>query len=473
MSNYFQKYKKSATALVLVFAVSYPASLSATSNLQSWDNINEEADSLDAVSGRFVVSRRNVGGVGFDDPTQSIPEIVPYDLGRQAAKDDLQVVKNSVIRSDLLTYPDSYETHQGSFKQKIRTAYNNTALFECPNFLDRVQDFSVKLFKVSQNHLSKSKDRNEWAKDDTLGGYFTFTLNKDQKVSLLIPDLNVVLPLYMEHRRSHLDSLAPYGVDLTPDQRITGQFINRILSGEIPGDPLKRGIKFRLQNQTGLSLDELVNRFTGRNLPLQIQGVEDRERSVLRGLIETWQEFERNNPNPLRILDYIRNTRNSPFLVKYPDFALEVGQKIVARRKEEIKQTGDRERIVLRGLIETWQEGEKTNSNPFRILDYIRNTRNSPLLVKYPALSFEVGHQIVIRRKSELTKQPEDQERLLLQTLIYKWQEGEKTNPNPSRILDYIRNTRNSPLLVKYPDFALEVGQKIVARRKEELNDKC
>lgn len=414
MSNYFTKYKKSATALALVFAVSYSASVSASNiHYQGQDIIDENADSLNALNGgRFVLSRgNNIGIDGVDDPNphNSIEEVVPYDLGINVARNDLQSVKNSVIQSPLLTYPELYEDHQNSFKQKIVTAYNNTPLRDCHNFLDHARDLSVKLFKVSQNQLSKSKNRNEWAEDDTLGGFFTFTLNNNQKVSILVKDLSIVLPLYSNHRHPDLNSMAPWvepqdGLQLTADQRITSQFINRILSGEIPGDPLKRGIKFRLQNRTGLTLDELVNRFTGRNLPLQIQGVEDRERSF------------------------------------------------------------------LRGLIDTWQEGEKTNPNPARILDYIRNTRNSPLLVKYPALAFEVGQKIVVKRKAEFTNQTEDQERLLLQTLIYKWQEGEKTNPNPARILDYIRNIRNSPFLVKYPDFAVEVGKKIVARRKEEIN---
>ena len=462
----FQKSIKRATALALIFAVSSPVSATHVT-WSSKGGINED-DSFATIASRDIRLSIRDDDFGFVEANPQRTETISYSRAVDAAQNDLQDVKRSVIASDLLTYPQSYENHKETFKGRIRGVYQNTPLSRCQD--NPLEEISVNLFKVSQKHLSKSKERLEWVPDETLGAFFTFTNNKDEKVSILIKDLNAVLPLYMENRRSHLDSLAPYGVDLTPDQRITGQFINRILSGEIPGDPLKRGIKFRLQNQTGLTLDELVNRFTGRNLPLQIHGVEDRERSFLRGLIYMWQEGEKTNPNPFRILDYIRNTRNSPFLVKHPDFALEVGQQIAARRKEEIKQIGDRERTLLLGLIDTWQEGEKTNPNPARILDYIRNTRNSPLLVKYPALAFEVGQKIVVKRKAELTKQTEDQERLLLQTLIYKWQEGEKTNPNPARILDYIRNTNNSHFLVKYPDFAVEVGKKIVARRKEEIN---
>ncbi|CAK9254201.1 unnamed protein product [Sphagnum jensenii] len=259
-------------------------------------------------------------------------------------------------------------------------------------------------------------------------------------------------------------------VRLTPDQLVTSQFINRIFMGEIPGNPLKEGIKFRLQNRTGLTLDELVNRFTQRNLPLQIHGVEDRERSFLRGLIYMWQEGEKTNPNPFRIMDYIRNTRNSPFLVKHPDFALEVGQQIVVRRKEEIKQIGDRERTLLLGLIDTWQEGENINPNPARILDYIRNTRNSPLLVKYPALAFEVGQKIRCEKKSRTHETNRRPRASLASDSYLQMARGRKDQSNPARILDYIRNTNNSHFLVKYPDFAVEVGKKIVARRKEEIN---
>jgi hypothetical protein len=83
-----------------------------------------------------------------------------------------------------------------------------------------------------------------------------------------------------------------------------------------------------------------------------------------------------------------------------------------------------------------------------------------------------VGHQLVVKRKADITNDTADKERFLLQTLIYTWQEGEKTNLNPARILDYIRNTKNSYFLVKYGNFALDVGQRIVGRRKEELGIK-
>ena len=470
----FQKSLRRAIALALIFAVSSPVSAS----LVTWtskQNINEDESFEYIATGRMDLSITPIAGIGREDENQRPhTETIRYLPAVEAAKEDLQAVKRSVIASDLLTYPQSYENHQTSFQNLITQVYRHTQLSRCQD--NPLEEISVKLFKVSQKHLGTSNERpGEWARDETLGGFFTFTFNKNRNVSILVNDLNVVLPLYSNHRYSDggENTLAPYGVNLTENQLITGQFINRVLNELSRNDPaaLKAGIKFRLrpENSAG-SLETLFNRFTQRNLPLQIHGVEDRERSFLRGLIYVWQEFERNNPNPFRILDYIRNTRNSPFLVKYPDFALEVGQQIVARRKEEIKQIGDRERTLLLGLIDTWQEGENINPNPARILDYIRNTRNSPLLVKYPALAFEVGQKIVVKRKAEITKQTADQERLLLQTLIYKWQEGEKTNPNPARILDYIRNTNNSHFLVKYPDFAVEVGKKIVARRKEEIN---
>ena len=275
MFNCIQKYKKSATALALVFAVSYSGSLSASNiRYQGQDIIDENADSLDAIRGKFALSMR-LGGDVININAPSIPLDVDYQDGINVARNDLQAVKNAVIQSPLLTYPELYEDHQNAFKQKIVTAYNNTVLAQCDNFLDRTRDLSVKLFKVSQNQLSRSKNRNEWALDETLGGVFTFTLNNNQKVSILVRDLGVVLPLYSNHRHPDPHSMAPWvepqeNVQLTPDQLITSQFINRIFMGEIPGNPLKRGIKFRLENRTGLTLDELVNRFTGRNVPLQI-----------------------------------------------------------------------------------------------------------------------------------------------------------------------------------------------------------
>jgi len=277
MSNYFKKYKKSATALALVFAISYPTYLSASHvSFRGQDIIDENADSIDDISGKFALSMRPpAADPRRDDPTQFVPLDVSYDIGKQVAKNNLKAVKNSVIQSPLLTYPELYEDHQNSFKQKIRTAYNDTSLAQCDNFLDHVRNFSVKLFKVSQNDLSNSKTRNEWTYDDTLGGFFTFTLNNGQKVSILVKDLNVVLPLYSNHRHPDLRSMAPWvepqdGIQLTADQRITGQFINRILSSEIPGNPLKQAIKYRLQNKT-MSLENLTKHMRGEDLPLVVQ----------------------------------------------------------------------------------------------------------------------------------------------------------------------------------------------------------
>ena len=270
MGLYFQKSLKRATALALIFAVSAPVSASRIT-WSAMGSINED-DSFATIASRDITLSIRNGGILHDiedDLNQKRTETISYARGVDEALNDLQAVKRSVIASDLLSYPQSYGNHKEAFKGKIRGIYQNTPLSRCDD--NPLEEISVNLFKVSQKHLSQSKERLEWVPDDTLGAFFTFTNNKDQKVSILIKNLNAVLPLYMEHRRSHLDSLAPYGVDLTPDQRITGQFINRILSGEIPGDPLKRGIKFRLQNQTGLSLEELVNRFTGRNVPLQVQ----------------------------------------------------------------------------------------------------------------------------------------------------------------------------------------------------------
>lgn len=157
MFNCIQKYKKSATALALVFAVSYSGLLSASNiRYQGQDIIDENADSLDAISGKFALSVR--GNIdehhGILIPSVSLD--VPYDLGRQTAKNDLQSVKNSVIQSPLLTYPELYEDHQNSFKQKIVTAYNNTALAQCDNFLI-ARALSVKLFKVSQINYQKAR----------------------------------------------------------------------------------------------------------------------------------------------------------------------------------------------------------------------------------------------------------------------------------------------------------------------------
>ena len=266
----FKKKFKRATALALIFAVSLPVSATqVTWTMKQHINENESFESIAA--GSMNLSIRDFGFL--DNMEDGVPlqrtETIRYLPAVEVAKEDIQQVKRSVVASDLLSYPQSYDAHKEAFQNLLAHVYRNTQLGKCQG--NPLEEISVNLFKVSQKHLSKSKERLEWVPDETLGAFFTFTNNKDQKVSILIRDLNAVLPLYMEHRRSSLDSLAPDGVALTADQRITGQFINRILSGEIPGNPLKRGIKFRLQNLTGLTLEELVNRFTGRNVPLQVQ----------------------------------------------------------------------------------------------------------------------------------------------------------------------------------------------------------
>ena len=266
MGLYFQKSLKRATAIALIFAFSTPVFATHVTCMMK-QHINEDESFEYIATGRMDLSIRQIGmPYGHrDDNNAQRTETIRYLPAVEVAKEDIQQVKRSVVASDLLSYPQSYGNHKTAFQNLIAQAYRNTQLSRCDG--NPLEEISVNLFKVSQKHLSRSKDRLEWVPDETLGAFFTFTNNKDQKVSILIKDLNAVLPLYMEHRRSSLDSLAPDGVELTADQRITGQFINRILSGEIPGNPLKRGIKFRLQNQTGLTLDELVNRFTGNNIP--------------------------------------------------------------------------------------------------------------------------------------------------------------------------------------------------------------
>jgi hypothetical protein len=140
-------------------------------------------------------------------------------------------------------------------------AYSHTPLIRCSG--NPLNDISSNLFKVSQKRLSRSKERNEWSEDRNLQTFITFVQNKDGRVSALIKGLDVALPLYKNHRTSNLDSLTPYGASLTSDQKVTAQFMNRLLS-EYP-DAFRRGLGYRLQNKT-MSLDNLWNFITGRNM---------------------------------------------------------------------------------------------------------------------------------------------------------------------------------------------------------------
>jgi hypothetical protein len=403
--------------------------------------------------------------------SENLPPVVEsYSLGRatKSALDEAQWMEKEVLKSPALVLPVDFNYHKkGRFDQKMREAYPEFKWDEYDRFLKN--DLS-RLFYNLQEHVAKNQFSNNWKKTNVEKVMVSFGRNTKGDLIVYLDPLKIGLPVYKDQRLADKDAFTPVNVKLSKSQQDSLNFLLHVMCND--PSKLMQMVSYRSYHPEEPLADSQYFFTHGKQRALELPvAVIDKDRIFLQFLIEKWQESEVNNPNPLRILDYIRNTKNSPLLIKYPDFAWELGEKMVVRRKTEIKKAED-ERSFLRGLIHTWQDGERDNPNPLRILDYIRNTKNSPLLVKYPALSLEVGHQLVVKRKADITNDTADKERFLLQTLIYTWQEGEKTNLNPARILDYIRNTKNSYFLVKYGNFALDVGQRIVGRRKEELGIK-
>ena len=272
---YFQKSLKSATALAMIFAVSSPISATQVT-WTSKDHINEENSFESIATGSMNLSIRRIlnhRDEMLENNQQQASETIRYLPAVEAAKGDVQAVKRSVVASNLLTYPQSHASHKLAFENLIAQVYGNTSLGRCLGdqnspYRNQIEEISDKLFKVSQKHLANSKDRDEWINAEAdlgSGGFFTFTLNNDQKNSIYVNDLNIALPLYGEHRQSNVNSLTPRGANLTADEIITAQFLNRIQSGEIPNNPFKEAIKYRRANKR-MSLENLTRHMRGEDL---------------------------------------------------------------------------------------------------------------------------------------------------------------------------------------------------------------
>ena len=432
--------------------------------------IQEDAN-LNALSAKVIRVERVLNGAGYErDPYQQEKNVEALSLGQatKSALDEAQWMEDEVLKSPALVLPIDSATHKKNrFKQKMRDSFST---FSDEEYKQHLEHKLSKMFPVLLHHVAKNQFSNNWKKTNVEKVMVSFGRNTKGDLIVYLDPLKIGLPVYKDQRLAEKAAFTPYKVTLSKQQEDSLNFLLYVMCNK--PEKLMDMVSYRSYHPEEPLADSQYFFTHGKQRALELPvAVIDKDRIFLQFLIEKWQESEVNNPNPLRILDYIRNTKNSPLLIKYPDFAWELGEKMVVRRKTEIKKAED-ERKFLRGLIYTWQDGERDNPNPARIFDYINNKKNSPLLVKYPALSLEVGHQLVVKRKADLTNDTADKERFLLQTLIYTWQEGEKTNLNPARILDYIRNTKNSYFLVKYGNFALDVGQRIVGRRKEELGIK-
>lgn len=428
-------------------------------------------EDLNDLSTRLInVERKQVVFEKGEDPEKARPitQVLSFAKATKSALDEARWMESEVLKSHALVLPVDFNFHRKfRFDDKMREAYPEFKWDEYDRFL---KNNLSRLFYNLQNHLAQQQDTNNWKKTAIEKVLVTFGRNTKGDLIVYLDPLKIGLPVYKDQRLADKDAFTPFNVKLSKSQQDSLNFLLHVMAND--PSKLMNMVSYRSYHPEESLADSQYFFTHGKPKALELPvAVMDKDRLFLQALIEKWQESEVHNPDPLRIFAYIRNTKNSPLLIKYPDFAWEIGEKMVARRKTEIKKAED-ERSFLRGLIHTWQDGERDNPNPARIFDYINNKKNSPLLVKYPALSLEVGHQIVVKRKADLTNDTADKERFLLQTLIYRWQEGEKTNLNPSRILDYIRNTKNSYFLVKYDNFALDVGQRIVGRRKEELGIK-
>jgi hypothetical protein len=255
----FKKILKQTTALALIAAVSYPASVSASS-VQSYAGINEQ-DSFEAISSRGMkMAIRDKGNAG----EQVEQEDVSYLPGVETAKSDLKSSKASIISSPLLSHPQSYEDHQGAFQQKIRNVYQGTPLGECfGDFNNLTSYISKNLFKVSQHQLSRSYANNEWSEDRDLQTFLTFVKNKEGRVSVFIKGLDIAIPLYNNHRLSNLNSYTPFGSSLTSEEQKSAYLTNQLLI-RYP-DALRKGFKYLLKNKN-TSEEDFFKFITGNNI---------------------------------------------------------------------------------------------------------------------------------------------------------------------------------------------------------------
>jgi hypothetical protein len=252
------------TALSLILASSNLASAT-NITLKDTDWIGE-GESLSSIANKGVrLLQTEKGDMQIGAPLTKTLNF-SYSYGTEAAESDLLDVKNKVISSEQWVYPDTFENYAKASKQKIKNAFNRPPLNQVNNYSDFVDNVSVKIFKASQRDLITSKNRGERIKDNTLGALITFTRNKNEKVSVFIEDLGILLPLFSNHRlidpKNPLDGLTPYGASLSSDQKVTAQFMNRLLL-EMPS-AFKKGLSYRVQNPKA-SIEDLWNSVTGLN----------------------------------------------------------------------------------------------------------------------------------------------------------------------------------------------------------------
>jgi hypothetical protein len=264
----FYKTFKKATALALIFAVSYPASVSATRVTYSIKEHINEGDSLTEIARRgMTLSIR--GDAMFREGNQaSRTEVIPYLAGAQAAEEDLKEVRNTVVGSPLLAYSASYKDHQTSFERIIRRIYKDTHLSQCngdlgTGYRDQAEELSDKLFKAALNQLSQSYRENQWSEDKDLQTFITFIRNKDGKVCVFIKGLDIALPLYKNHRLSNLNSYTPSGSSLTSEEQKSAYLTNQLLM-KYP-DALRKGFKYLLKNKN-TSEEDFFKFITGNNI---------------------------------------------------------------------------------------------------------------------------------------------------------------------------------------------------------------
>jgi menaquinone-dependent protoporphyrinogen IX oxidase len=244
-----QKHFLKTTALALILSFSSLSPVSATKvTLQKHDWIGEDDTLIDIASkGATVLQTESaIGNIGRN---YSQTQLVPYREIAQVMDRDMQNVKTQVIGSDMLTYPGKFEEYEQAFLRTVQTVLNKAPLNQIPvdQYSDLAKNLPPQAFKALRSFMAKSKDRNEWALDNTLGGYFTLAQNKNGKVALMIKDLNVVLPLFKDQRLAEMDSWIPSGVVPSKLQQDTASLFSLILLNQ--PHKLKKGVQYRLQNQ--------------------------------------------------------------------------------------------------------------------------------------------------------------------------------------------------------------------------------
>ena len=265
-----QKHFLKTTALALILSVTSLSPVSATKvTLQKHDWIGEDDSLIDIASkGATILKTEEMDGVLGAVPTKT--QLVPYKEIAQVMEQDAQNVKAQVIASNTLTYPGKFEDYEQAFLRAVQKVLNKAPLNQIPvdKYSDLAKNLPPQAFKALRSLMTKSKDRNEWALDNTLGGYFTIAQNKNGKLALIIRDLNVVLPLFEDQRLAEMNSWIPSGVVPSKLQQDTASLFSLILLNQ--PQKLKKGVQYRLQNQQEPLGDAWYYLENGRKKPLEL-----------------------------------------------------------------------------------------------------------------------------------------------------------------------------------------------------------